>query len=303
MSVKVFSYRRKEDIVGIGVIWDGEAYDFTLAWEAYKNLAARGQGPSMQFLQVMLELGFFEFSTFAQVMHELEKRNILNDFRLPGDYTIDVPVARPQKILCLGRNYREHAEEWGAQVPEEPIVFAKLPSTLLPHEGTILIPDDVGSIEHEIELAVVIGKQGRRIEREEAWDYVAGYTIANDVTARDLQLRDFEKCWPWLRSKSFDTFCPIGPYVVPREALGEPPDLQMELRVNGEIRQRARTTEMVYDIPTILAHVSRWATLHPGDIILTGTPAGTGPIEPGDVIEAEIEGIGVLRNRVARREE
>ncbi len=300
MSVRVFSYRRGEGESGIGVVWDGETYDFTLAWEAYKNVAARGQGPSLQFLQVMIELGFFELASFGEVMNALERRGVLNEFRLQPGYRIDVPVARPQKILCLGRNYREHAEEWGAKVPEEPIVFAKLPSALLPHGGTIVLPPDVGSVEHEIELAVIIGKQGRRIPRDQVWEHVAGYTIVNDVTARDLQLRDFERRWPWLRSKSFDTFCPLGPYVIPREAVGEPPDLLMELRVNGTVRQRARTSEMVYDIPAVISFISQWATLHPGDVICTGTPAGTSPLNPGDVVEAEIEHIGVLRNRVER---
>ncbi|MDZ7373113.1 MAG: fumarylacetoacetate hydrolase family protein [candidate division KSB1 bacterium] len=302
MLVKAFSYRRGDDLAGIGVIWRSQAYDFTLAWEAFKNLEAGGRGPSLQFLQVMIELGYFELETFLEVMEALEKRGLLPEFRLQGKYAIDVPVARPQKILCVGRNYREHAEEWGASVPDEPIVFAKLPSALLPHGGTILVPKGVGSVEHEIELGVVIGKGGVDISPDRAWDHIAGYTVVNDVTARALQLEDFRRGWPWLRSKSFDTFCPVGPYVVPRGCIRGPLDLRLELRVNGQLRQRARTSEMVFDVPTLVSTISRWCTLHPGDLICTGTPAGTGPIRPGDVVEAEIEGIGTLRSYVAARE-
>jgi 5-oxopent-3-ene-1,2,5-tricarboxylate decarboxylase/2-hydroxyhepta-2,4-diene-1,7-dioate isomerase len=303
MSVKAFTFQRGDEVTGIGVLWHGQAYDFSLAWEAFKNLEAQGRGPSLQFLQVMIELGFFELATFTEVMQALERRRLLEEFRLQDGYGIGLPVARPQKILCLGRNYQEHAEEWGAEVPEEPIVFAKLPSALLPPGGTILLPSGIGSVEHEVELAVIVGKQGRNIAPEDAWDYVAGYTIVNDITARDLQLKDFERRWPWLRSKSFDTFCPMGPYVVPRDVFSRAVDLRLELRVNGEVRQRARTSQMVYDIPTVLAFISRWATLYPGDILCMGTPAGTGPLRPGDLVEAEIEGIGVLTNRVALRRE
>ncbi|HFE54067.1 MAG TPA: FAA hydrolase family protein [Bacteroidetes bacterium] len=246
----------------------------------------------------MIELGFFELDTFREVIETVSGFRSLGDLELRGTERVDLPVSRPQKVLCLGRNYKAHAEEWGATVPEEPIIFGKLVSSLTSHGSPIRIPSWPGSVEHEIELAVIIGKSGRVHSDREAWDFVAGYTIANDVTARDLQLADFKKGWPWLRSKSFDTFGPLGPVVVPRQVFPEPPELDMTLRVNGEVRQQANTREMVFGIPRILQEISRFASLTPGDVILTGTPAGTGPLRPGDVVEAEIEGIGVLSNTV-----
>ena len=298
MNVKAFTYRDDRGNYYIGVEWEGKRYNFSLLWEYYKQFAAKGKGPTLQFLQVMIELGFFELDTFKEVVETVSSFRSLNDLELRGSERIDLPVSRPQKVLCLGRNYKAHAEEWGATVPEEPIIFTKLASALTPHNSPILLPDWPGSVEHEIELAVIVGKAGRVHSEEEAWEYVAGYTIANDVTARDLQLADFKKCWPWLRSKSFDTFGPLGPVVVPRQVFPEPPELNMTLRVNGEVRQQANTREMVFGIPRILVEISKFATLTPGDVILTGTPAGTGPLQPGDVVEAEIEGIGVLSNTV-----
>lgn len=219
----------------------------------------------------------------------------------------DVPVERPGKLLCLGKNFAAHAREFGAEVPEEPIFFTKLPDTLLPHGGTVVLPHWLDErIDHEVELGVVLGfedpeRKGRKyVSVDEAAGLIHGYTIINDVTARTMQGTDRGRQQPWLRSKSFDTFCPIGPFVVPAEALGPDPDLAIELFVGEERRQQSRTGHMVVSVPEAIAYLSRHTTLRPGDILAMGTPEGVGPIADGDVMTACIEGIGVLRNPVVR---
>ena len=218
----------------------------------------------------------------------------------------DVPVARPSKILCLGKNFAAHAAEFGAEVPEEPICFAKLCDTLLPHRGTVVLPWWVETrIDHEIELAVVLGfddpeRRGRKYVRAgDALGLVAGYTVLNDVTARRMQGDDRDQKHPWLRSKSFDTFCPIGPWVVAR------PDLalagrEIALAVDEEVRQRADLAQMVVGVAEAIAWLSRHTTLRPGDVVAMGTPEGVAPIAAGQEMVGSIAGIGVLRNRVAR---
>ena len=203
---------------------------------------------------------------------------------------LSVPVI-PGKIICLGRNYAEHAKEQGAEVPETPLIFLKPPSSLIADGEQIQIPVQSQQVEHEAELAVVIGKMGKWVPIEEAQKYIFGYTICNDVTARDLQLKDGQ----WTRAKGFDTFCPLGPWI---ETDLDPSDTLITCRVNSELRQMASTSEMVFTVPQIIAYVSSIMTLYPGDVILTGTPAGIGPLEAGDEVEVEIEGIGILKNSV-----
>ncbi|MDZ7337075.1 MAG: fumarylacetoacetate hydrolase family protein [candidate division KSB1 bacterium] len=298
-AVRAFSYQTSKGEIRIGVETEEGVFNFTHAWEIFKEIKARGRGPDFHFLQMMVEMDFFNGETFREVLSTLRQFRSLDDLRLDGKIRFEVPIARPQKILCIGRNFKAHAEEWGAQVPEEPIFFAKMPSALLPHEGTIVLPRGIGRVDHELELAVVIGKAGRDIKAEAAWEYVAGYCVANDVTARDLQRKDMEARRPWLRSKSFDTFCPLGPFLVPRDEVPDIVERRMELRVNGQVRQRSVVGHMVFPIPELISHISRHMTLAPGDIICTGTPEGTLPLRAGDVVEAEIEGIGLLRNPVA----
>jgi len=220
--------------------------------------------------------------------------------------TWQVPVARPSKILCLGKNFAAHAAEFGAAVPDEPLFFTKLVDTLLPHQGDVLLPHWLDTrIDHEIELGVVLGfadpqRLGRKyVTPDDALDLVAGYTILDDVTARGMQGDDRGERKPWLRCKSFDTFCPIGPWVVPSSAL-DVGDLAIALTVNGEPRQASRTSLMVVDVPHALAYLSRHTTLRPGDIIAMGTPAGVGPLLDGDRVSGTIEGIGELRHGVVR---
>ncbi|MBX3271575.1 MAG: fumarylacetoacetate hydrolase family protein [Sandaracinaceae bacterium] len=205
---------------------------------------------------------------------------------------LEAPVA-PSKIICIGRNYRAHAEELGHAVPTEPLLFLKPPSSLLAPGGVIELPPESARVDFEGEVAVVIGRRGRRIREADAAAYVFGITCANDVTARDLQQRDVQ----FTRAKGFDTFCPIGPWIET-----EPPPLdalELVTRVDGEVRQRARTDRMLFSIAHLVAYASGVMTLEPGDVILTGTPEGVGPLTGGQQVEVEIAGVGVLANRVA----
>ncbi len=197
----------------------------------------------------------------------------------------------PGKIICVGRNYVDHAREHNAEVPDVPLLFMKPPTSVIgPGEG-IILPPQSEQVEHEAELAVVIGRRIRNANADEAMASIFGYTIANDVTARDLQRRDGQ----WTRAKGFDTFCPLGPWI---DTDVNPHDLRIICRVNGQIRQLGSTRDMVFSVPQIVSFISGIMTLEVGDILLTGTPAGVGPLEAGDTVQVEIEGIGVLENPV-----
>lgn len=218
------------------------------------------------------------------------------------------PVGRPGKILCLAKNYVAHAREFGAEAPSEPIFFAKLPDTLVAHGDAVVIPHWLTTrVDHEAELALVLGfadadaRGAKYVDEARARTLVAGYTLVNDVTARKLQGSDREQKYPWLRSKSFDTFCPCGPFVVPADAL-DAADLQITMRVNGAVKQQARTKDMVFSIEKALVAMARCTTLRPGDLIAMGTPEGVSPVVRGDVMEVEIEKLGVLRNPVVEEQ-
>ncbi len=203
----------------------------------------------------------------------------------------------PSKIICVGRNYAAHAKELGGEVPAEPLLFFKPPSSLIGPGAAIVLPRQSARVEHESELAVVIGKRASNLSTANAMEIVLGFTAANDVTARDLQKKDGQ----WTRAKGFDTFCPVGPWI---ETEIDPTKLRVRCRVNGAVRQDGHTTQMMFDVPALISYVSGIMTLEPGDLILTGTPEGVGPLEPGDVCEVEIGddrgscGIGVLRSDV-----
>jgi 2-keto-4-pentenoate hydratase/2-oxohepta-3-ene-1,7-dioic acid hydratase in catechol pathway len=197
----------------------------------------------------------------------------------------------PSKIICVGRNYSEHAREQNVDLPETPLIFLKPPSSVIANDENIVIPPQSQQVEHEAELVVIVGKQCKWISVEECSKYIFGFTIGNDVTARDLQHKDLQ----WTRGKGFDTFCPIGPWI---ETELDPADSLITCRVNGELRQMGSTREMVFSVNHILAYVSTIMTLEPGDAIFTGTPAGIGLLTQGDTVEVSIEGIGTLRNTV-----
>ena len=199
----------------------------------------------------------------------------------------------PSKIVCVGRNYAEHAAELGNEVPKDPLLFLKAPSALIFNGDAIVLPSQSQQVEHEAELAVVIGRECKDIaDDDDPFQYVRGYTCLNDVTARDLQKKDVQ----FTRAKSFDTFCPIGPHI---ETEIDVTNLKVTCRVNGEGKQEGRTSQMVFPVAFLIRYISRQMTLKPGDIIATGTPSGVSKLSPGDVCEVEIEGIGVLTNSVA----
>ena len=202
-----------------------------------------------------------------------------------------LPPVTPSKIVCVGRNYRDHVQELGNEIPVEPLLFFKPPSSLLKPSGVVRMPAASERVDFEGELAIVIGKRVSKLGPDEDWrKIVRGYTLANDVTARDLQKKDGQ----WTRAKGFDTFCPVGPIV--SDEVDPVAGLAIETRVNGEVRQHGSTLDFIFSIPALLTYITAAITLEPGDLILTGTPAGVGPLAAGDRVEVSIPGLGVLAN-------
>ncbi len=222
---------------------------------------------------------------------------------LLSDVRLGAPVTDPSKILCLGLNYRDHAAEQNKPIPERPLVFPKVPSAVIAHREDIRLPDPKFEtfVDPEVELAVVIGKKASGVSEDAAYDHVAGYTILNDVSGRDTQKAERQ----WLRAKGFDTFAPMGPWIITKDEIPDPHALEITCRVNGKIRQRSNTSNLIFKVPYLVAYLSQTITLYPGDLIATGTPGGVGifrdppvRLEAGDVVTMEICGIGILENRV-----
>jgi 2-keto-4-pentenoate hydratase/2-oxohepta-3-ene-1,7-dioic acid hydratase in catechol pathway len=220
----------------------------------------------------------------------------LDLFRQEGPFALDevkllAPVV-PSKVVCVGRNYREHAAELGNKMPDEPLLFLKAPSAVIASSDAIELPSASQQVEHEGELGVVIGRLARKLSSEEdPLSYVFGYTCVNDVTARDLQRKDVQ----FTRGKSFDTFCPVGPWI---ESNIDPSNVAVETRLNGEVKQKGNTADMAFPVAFLIRYISEIMTLYPGDLIATGTPAGVSRMKPGDTVEVEVTGIGILRNEV-----
>lgn len=215
--------------------------------------------------------------TFSNQRYDLDEVTIL-------------PPVEPSKIVCVGLNYADHAEETDSDIPERPLLFLKAPNTLAAHGDTITLPRDKERVDHEAELGVVIGKQCRNVPAERAEDVIAGYTCVNDLSNRDDQRQEQN----WVRGKSFDNAAPIGPVVAPPDDLSE--DAAIELRQNGEVKQESTIDNLIFSIPELIEEITTLMTLEPGDVVATGTTSGVGPISDGDTIEVEIEGVGTLRN-------
>lgn len=205
------------------------------------------------------------------------------------------------KLLCIGRNYADHAAEMKREVPDEPMVFLKPASALIRTGGTVRLPLQSREVHHEVELVAVLGKRGKNIPQDKALDHVAAYAVGLDVTARDLQAKAKEKRHPWSVAKGFDTFAPLGP-LTPTAAIGDPQDLTIRLSVNGEIRQEASTERLIFPVQELVHYCSQIFTLMPGDLLYTGTPSGVGPVEDGDELEATAAGLEPLRVSVQRAE-
>jgi 2-keto-4-pentenoate hydratase/2-oxohepta-3-ene-1,7-dioic acid hydratase in catechol pathway len=216
--------------------------------------------------------------------------------RLPlADVRLLAPVIPRSKVVCVGRNYTAHAEERGLDVPTEPLIFLKPNTSVIGPDDGIVYPSQTRELHFEGELAIVIGRICRDLPPERANDVIFGYTAANDVTARDLQASDGQ----WARAKGFDTFCPLGPWIATEL---DASDLAVTTTLNGATKQDGRTSQFIFDIPTVLAYITSFTTLLPGDVVLTGTPAGVGPMQPGDEVSVTIEGIGTLTNKVITRD-
>ena len=217
------------------------------------------------------------------------------DNKVPLSKVKFLPPSKPSKIICIGLNYKDHAKELEMEIPEEPIIFLKPPSSALAHEEEIIYPEQSKRVDYEAELAVVIAERCKNVSRDEAFDVILGYTIFNDVTARDLQRKDGQ----WTRAKSFDTFAPFGPWIVTKEEIPNPNNLEIKLWLNGMLKQSSNTKNFIFDIEELVEFISGIMTLEKGDVIATGTPPGVGEMKIGDIVEIEIEKIGRLRNRVA----
>ena len=248
-------------------------------------------------MPALLAAGFFERAALTPHLADPGWRLLPG---LPGALEAPLGPRDVGKILALGKNFAEHAAEFREAVPEDPLFFDKLPETLVGDGATVRVPAwYTARVDHEVELAVVVGREARSIAAARALEHVAGYSVANDLTARTLQGRDRELRHPWFRAKNMDGFCPLGPCLVPRDFL-DVSDLRVTARVGGVLRQDARTKDLVVGVPRAIEWLSKHLTLRPGDVILMGTPAGVGPLVDGDVVECAIEGIGVLRTRIAR---
>jgi 2-keto-4-pentenoate hydratase/2-oxohepta-3-ene-1,7-dioic acid hydratase in catechol pathway len=272
--------------------------------EGILDLAAAkaGEGIAGDLPETLLELIDAGESSLVTVQR-LAKLKKPQYIMLESNVKVLAPIPRLRKnVFCIGKNYVDHVNEMSGDLPKHPVVFSKPPTAVIGPEAEIdSHPGVTEQLDYEGELAVVIGKKAKSVKKERAFDCVFGYTIVNDVTARDKQRSHGQ----WLLGKSFDSFCPMGPVLMHKSGLQNPQDLQIETRVNGEVRQSSNTSLMIFDIPTLIATITAGTTLEPGDIIATGTPSGVGKgfkpprfLKPGDIVEVEIEGIGILRNRV-----
>lgn len=277
--MKLFRYK-KQGQVKTGVNLNGEHYDVSDHINEYDR-DFFGEG-GMAKLQAVVAKG------------ELQK--------ISGDIQFDAPIYRPEKIICIGLNYRKHAKESGMEPPKEPVVFFKAPSSLTGPFDQIIIPKDSQKTDWEVELAVIIGKKASYVSETDAMDYVAGYALHNDVSEREFQL---ERGGQWVKGKSCDSFAPLGPYIVTQDEIPDPHDLNLWLKVNGVTMQNGNTSDFIFNIPQVISYLSRFMSLMPGDIISTGTPEGVGlgmkpPVylKPGDVVELGIDGLGQAKQKV-----
>ena len=268
----------------------------------WAKILPQDAGDALRAMQPLPPIGCALLASRLEEMLDEAGRAIGPDIWQTCIYSADslllAPIARPTRILAIGRNYAEHAKESGAEVFEEPIVFLKASQSVIGPNAAIEIPDWIGQVDYEAELLVVIGKGGKNINEGDAMNHIVAYSVFNDVTARTQQRADQKRNHPWFRSKSVDTFGPLGPYLVTADEVPDPHNLEITLTVNGEIKQSDTTAQMVYRIPALIAFLSKWFALEPGDVIATGTPSGIGPLVPGDVVEATVENVGTLRNPV-----
>ena len=292
----------------LGAISDCQVIDLALAWDAYWKRADAPTDHQAGFPGDTIALLQSDDETWQLIRSVVAWAEALPDavgaaFKQPlSQVRLAPPLSNPSKIICVGLNYHDHCLEQNIEVPGRPILFSKFPSSIVgPGDEITWPPDASQKVDYEAELAVIIGREGRHIPADRAYDYVAGYTIVNDVSARDAQFADGQ----WIRGKSFDTFCPTGPYLLTADEVPDPHTLDIRCWVNGELRQDSNTRELIFKVHDLLAYISKTCTLMPGDILSTGTPGGVGVfrdpqvfLRPGDLVEIEIDKLGRLSTRV-----
>jgi 2,4-didehydro-3-deoxy-L-rhamnonate hydrolase len=244
---------------------------------------------------------FFEDDGIAR-LEDWARKNAASAPRVGSAVRFGSPIARPSKIVCIGLNFRDHAQETGSPIPSEPVLFFKATTSLVGPNDAVVIPRNASKVDWEVELAVIIGKKASYVPKERAHQFVAGYALHNDYSERSFQL---ERGGQWVKGKSADTFAPLGPFLATRDEIPNPSDLGMWLKVNGEYRQKSTTANMIFDVPALVSYISEFMTLLPGDVISTGTPPGVGLgmkppkyLRPGDVVELGIDGLGESRQEV-----
>ncbi len=286
---------KEEKIEKVGIIYKDQVIDIALLSDTLSNLGKE------EFPAIWSIVELIQKWEKVKKMMKVGEKTFGNKF-LPifsaKKPALGAPVARESKIICLGKNYSAHAKETGSSIPEAPILFGKFADCIVANEAPVIYPEYAKRIDPEIELAVVIGKVGKNIPIKNAMEYVFGYTIANDITEREMEYSDMKKGQPWFRSKNFDKAMPIGPYIVTKDEIKNPDKLDIELSVNGKVRQKGNTKDMIFKINYLIYYISQYLTLYPGDIISTGTVSGIAPVKKGDVIQCYIEKIGTLKNRV-----
>lgn len=276
---------------------DDRWVDLSRAYHDYQRIIDFIDGQVMHSYEELAQRGLFNLVFYEKMVDFLMKPGMFAEYALLGEPALLQPL-RPGKVLSVGRNYRAFLAEQGMPVPEEPVFYAKSASVCIGPNQPIILRDRYGRVDHEGEFALVIGKRAQDVPADEAYDYIAGYTLINDVTARDMHQRDIAQGHPWYRSKNLATFCPLGPTIVARDALPWPPHVDMTVLVNGEQRQHGNTRELIFGIAEIIAAITQFIPLEPGDIVSTGTPPGISPIQPGDTIEITVPEVGTLRNPV-----
>ncbi|WP_301172119.1 fumarylacetoacetate hydrolase family protein [Brevibacillus nitrificans] len=307
-----FVHFRYEGQVRLGAVEEEHVIDLNLAYESY--LEAGGKLRAKQIAEAFVPsemIGFLQggqesLALAKEAVAFAKEKGAASDKRLVyplSDVKLEAPVKNPGKMICVGHNYREHILEMKREIPEYPVVFAKFSNTVIGPQDDIPFYPISEQLDYEAEFAFVIGKPARNVSQTEALDYVAGYTIVNDVTYRDIQRRTIQ----WLQGKTVEGTAPMGPWMVSADELGNPAGLEVVLKVNGEVRQRSNTENLVFSVPFLVEYLSGLMTLEPGDVILTGTPGGVGDamkpaiyLKDGDVVKIEIDRIGSLENKVKR---
>ena len=299
MKIMNFSRKSSPNVLRLGCVFGDTYFDITKAIGDDLLEFPRVVFTIEEVLQVKEGLSLLE----DQLGHLERASSGIQSYLFPeSEATFRAPITHPQKLIGIGLNYKDHVEEIKGQTPKQPLLFGMYANAIIGPSESIIIPPMSKQVDYEAELGVVIGRRARHVSRQDALEYIASYTIVHDVSARDLQFMDGQ----WLRAKSFDTFAPMGPYLVTKTSLADGDGLAIELRLNGRTMQKSNTRNLIFKVPDLVSYISEIMTLEVGDVIATGTPGGVGFVrnpqvfmKPGDVVEIEIEGIGVLRNPVA----